>query len=259
MEYSDNKQKHRLPVEAVIFDLGATLIYFDGDWEQIVTLASQELHRSLVSSGLDLEADAFMADFRARMVEYYEEREAEFIEYTTAYILQKLLEERGLVEIEEAVIRTALKAMYTVSQQYWKVEDDAVPMLEELKSKGYLLAIISNAGDDEDVQTLIDNAGIRSYFDFIISSAAAGIRKPNPEIFHTVLSALNVAPSRAVMVGDRLGADILGAHNAGMPAILISRRADTAANRAHAETILPEATIETLSELPGVLEEFIIS
>jgi FMN phosphatase YigB (HAD superfamily) len=56
------------------------------------------------------------------------------------------------------------------------------------------------------------------------------------------------------MVGDTLGADILGAHNAGLLAIWITRRAETPANQAHQDTIQPDVTIDTLSELPDVLE-----
>ena len=55
------------------------------------------------------------------------------------------------------------------------------------------------------------------------------------------------------MVGDSLGADILGARNAGLYSIWVTRRADTAANRAHKDTIQPDAVISTLSELPPLL------
>jgi FMN phosphatase YigB (HAD superfamily) len=99
----------------------------------------------------------------------------------------------------------------------------------------------------------VDKAGLRSYFQVILSSASLGIRKPNPSIFRAVLERLGVSPAQAVMVGDSLGADILGAHNAGMRAIWITRRAATPANRAHEDTIRPDAIISTLSELPALL------
>jgi hypothetical protein len=38
-----------------------------------------------------------------------------------------------------------------------------------------------------------------------------------------------------------------------MPGIWISRRADTPGNRAHLDTIQPEAIISALSELPELL------
>jgi FMN phosphatase YigB (HAD superfamily) len=117
--------------------------------------------------------------------------------------------------------------------------------------------MISNAGDDADVQHLIDRAGLRPYFQVILSSAAQGIRKPNPRIFTTALAALKSTPGQAAMVGDTLGADILGARNAGIYAVWITRRADSPANRAHADTIRPDATIAALSELPGLLDRLV--
>jgi putative hydrolase of the HAD superfamily len=100
----------------------------------------------------------------------------------------------------------------------------------------------------------VDNAGIRGYFDFVLSSAACGIRKPNPSIFEVGLEHWRLVPSEAVMVGDTLGADILGARNAGIYSIWITRRADRPSNRDHAGTILPDDQIETLAELPEKLD-----
>jgi HAD superfamily hydrolase (TIGR01662 family) len=143
--------------------------------------------------------------------------------------------------------------MYTVSQAHWLPETDAHATLQTLREQGYRLGLISNAGDDADVQTLVDKAGLRSYFDTILTSAAMGIRKPNPRIFLAALEHWGYRPSQAAMVGDSLGADILGARNAGLFSVWITRRAETAANHAHGDTIQPDAMISTLSELPEFL------
>jgi FMN phosphatase YigB (HAD superfamily) len=65
---------------------------------------------------------------------------------------------------------------------------------------------------------------------------------------------MNLHPQQVAMVGDTLGADILGAKNAGIYSIWITRRANTPANRAHAETIIPDARISELCELPSLLD-----
>jgi putative hydrolase of the HAD superfamily len=124
-----------------------------------------------------------------------------------------------------------------------------------LNAQGHRLGLISNAGDDADVQTLIDQSNLRGYFDIILTSAALGIRKPNPRIFQTALDHWGIPASRAAMVGDSLGADILGARNAGIYSVWITRRADTPANRSHEDTIRPDAVITTLAELIPLLEE----
>jgi FMN phosphatase YigB (HAD superfamily) len=115
--------------------------------------------------------------------------------------------------------------------------------------------MISNARDDRDVQALVDKAGIRNYFTIIVTSAAQGIRKPNPRIFHTVLDQMGIPPAHAAMVGDTLGADILGAQYAGVYSIWITRRAELPSNRAHQDTIQPDAAISTLVELPALLDK----
>lgn len=242
--------------DAVLFDLGSTLIYFSEKWEAVTQQFHRELINSLISAGIQVNAEQFLQEYDARQESYYNERDTEFIEHTSAYILKSLLADHGYSQIPDDVIRQALKAMYAVSQAYWKIEEDTLSTLETLKNAGYRMAIISNAGDDADVQALIDNAGIRPYFDVVVTSASQGIRKPNPRIFQTVLNMLGVKPERAIMVGDTLGADILGAHNAGMPAIWIARRADKAANRSHEELIIPDATLSTLDELPELLDNW---
>jgi HAD superfamily hydrolase (TIGR01549 family) len=240
--------------ETILFDLGSTLIYFDGNWPEVLAEADHDLIQSLQRSGLQLDEQDFLAEFHSRLEAYFSERDSEFIEYTTAYLLRSLLEERGYSDLPDSILRPAIEARYTVSQAHWHVEDDAIATLSGLRQKGYRLGMISNASDDLDVQVLVDKAGVRSFFEVILSSAALGIRKPNPHIFQTVLQLMNVLPSRAAMVGDMLGADILGARNAGIYSIWNTRRADTAANRAHEDTILPDATITKLSELPPLLE-----
>ncbi|UCH61104.1 MAG: HAD family hydrolase [Anaerolineales bacterium] len=241
------------PFEVVLFDLGSTLIYFDGQWPQVIQNAHSALLQSLVENGIQLEEASFLNSFRQRLEQYFEERDTEFIELTMSYILRTLLAELGFTDIRNEVIQQALAEMYAVSQAHWKAEKDAIPTLQMLQQRGYRLGLISNAADDTDVQTLVDRAGLRAYFDVILTSAAQGIRKPNPQIFYRALKHWEVAPRQAAMVGDTLGADILGAENAGIYSIWITRRADTPGNRAHMDTIRPQAVIDSLSELPDLL------
>ena len=243
------------PFDAILFDLGSTLIYFDGEWPQVFSQANAELIANLKNAGYQIEESRFLQDFRARIDQYYSSRESEFIEYTSEYFLRSVLADWGYTQISGATVRSCLRAMYAVSQAYWKIEVDTLSTLESLRRAGYHLGMISNASDNEDVQTLVDKAGVRDYFDFILVSAALGIRKPNPEIFRLALDHWKIPPSRAVMVGDLLGADILGAKKAGLFSIWITRRADGPANRSHLDTIQPDAQIAALEELPGLLHK----
>lgn len=237
----------------VLFDLGSTLIHFTGDWVQVTAEADQAICRALEEAGVRVDQAAFVRDFRQRLEAHHRQRETEFIEFTTSYILKTTLSEWGYPQASPDLLNRITRAMYAVSQSYWRAEEDAEPTLKDLRELGYRLGLISNAGDDTDVQTLVDNANLRPFFDVILTSAACRIRKPNPRIFELALQSWNAEPERAIMVGDTLGADILGAHNAGLFSVWITRRADTAANRAHADTIQPDATIRALADLPALL------
>jgi 2-haloalkanoic acid dehalogenase type II len=247
-----------LKFKGVLFDLGGTLIYFDGIWPEVMQNATQELLDHLNQQGFELDATVFLDEFRRRLEEYYIQREAEFIEYTTARILRDMLAGLGYNDVTPEMLAPALERLYAVSQSHWKPEADAEPTLKELQQQGYHLAVISNAGDDADVQTLVNNAGLRPYLDFALSSASCGIRKPNPRIFEIAIEHWGLSGDDVVMVGDTLGADILGARNAGIASIWLTRRSDTPANRDHLDTIKPNATIATLSELPELLGKKIV-
>jgi ribonucleotide monophosphatase NagD (HAD superfamily) len=55
------------------------------------------------------------------------------------------------------------------------------------------------------------------------------------------------------MVGDTLGADILGAQNAEVHNIWLDTGADTPGNLAHGDTIQPEFTAHSLGEVPAII------
>jgi HAD superfamily hydrolase (TIGR01549 family) len=237
--------------EVILFDLGNTILYSDAIWDQLIPEMDAALLQSLQTSGYRLDETDFFHQVERRFAEFDAQKSGEFLEFSTAFILRGLLDEMGFSEIPDAVFRKAIRDMYAISQAHWHLEADALPTLKDLRSQGYKMGIISNAGDDQDVQTLIDKAGIRAYFDTILVSAAQGIRKPNPRIFHQALQHWGAAPERAVMIGDTLGADILGAKNAGIYSIWITRR--TPPNQPHQGMIIPDATVDSLSALTGLL------
>jgi HAD superfamily hydrolase (TIGR01662 family) len=240
-------------IDVILFDLGSTLIHFDGYLPDVMAFAYQELAESLLEGGFTINKDAFLSEFLSRLEAYHTERETELIEYTTEQVLRIVLERQGFKDITSDMLRPHLARMYTVTQACWKVEHDTQATLQALKESGYRMGIISNAGDDWDVQVLIDNAGIRPYFEYISTSAVAGIRKPHPKIFKMAFTAMSIRPSQAVMVGDTLGADILGSKNIGMPNVWITRRVNRTILQMQEERVMPDRTITDLSELPGLL------
>lgn len=94
---------------------------------------------------------------------------------------------------------------------------NTIEILEYLKPK-YQLHIITN-GFQETQEKKMRNSGIWEYFDQIINSEMAGVKKPNPYIFELALEKARVNPDMALMIGDNLEADILGAQAVGFHAL----------------------------------------
>lgn len=242
-------------IRGVIFDLGSTLIKFEGEWPEIVEESSQILVGQLERDGYQLDSKPFIEEFIQELQESYQFREQDWVERTTASLLRKVLARFGHEEVTDEVIESAILQFYTLSEARWSPMEGVYDVLDELRVKGMCLGMISNAGDEGNVQRLIDNAKLRPYFRPIYISAALGIRKPNPKLFEMVLENWDLPADQVVMVGDNLGADILGAQNAGVHQIWLTTQADTPSNREHASVILPEATAESLTEVPGLLPQ----
>lgn len=252
MTVLDNNGK---PINIVLFDLGSTLIYFDALWPELMRQSSQELAASLANLGYTINTDQFVNQFIEKLNDYYVERETDLIEYTTAYLLRNLLAEHGYLDMPENHIRHVLQKMYAVSQAHWHCEDDTLTTLATLKSQGYHLGLISNAADDNDVQDLVDQHNLRQFFELILVSAAVGVRKPHPHIFQLALDHWQALPEQAVMVGDTLEADILGANLTEIFSVWISRRARKITRQDLEINLRPDAVISTLAELPGLLAQ----
>jgi len=240
-------------IRGVIFDLGSTLIRFDGEWPEILQESSQDLARQLERDGYHLDGKSFIKDFMEEIQDSYHVRERDWVERTTSSLLRKVLARFGHREVPDEAIEHAIFQFYNVSEAHWSPMEGVYEVLDELRVKGMCLGIISNAGDAGNVQRLIDNAQLRPYFKPIFISAALGIRKPNPKLFEMVLETWDLPADEVVMVGDNLGADILGAQNAGVHQIWLTTQADTASNREHASIIVPEATAENITEVPALL------
>jgi putative hydrolase of the HAD superfamily len=174
------------------------------------------------------------------------------METTYSFVLRDVLKDKGYGNVPEWILRNALDQLFAITQTNWTIEDDTLPTLQKLEDSGYRMGLISNAGDDQDVQQLARQFGIAQYFDFILTSAACSYRKPHRRIFELALSNWYFLPSEAVMVGDNLEADVRGAKSVGLFAVWISRRAGIRPDEQL--PIQPDASISSLAELPAFLD-----
>ena len=100
---------------------------------------------------------------------------------------------------------------------------DTQPVLQVLRQAGYTLGLVSNR--EEPLDACAAHYGIGEFFHFTLSAGQAGCYKPDPRIFYQALAlAGDLAPAEAVYIGDNYFADIVGALNVGMDAILVDPR-----------------------------------
>ena len=98
---------------------------------------------------------------------------------------------------------------------------DARPALEQARSRGERVIVVSNW--DASLPEVLARVGLRDLVDGVVSSAAAGARKPGAAIFARALELAGVGPAQARHVGDSLEEDVAGAAAAGVPGLWLNR------------------------------------
>jgi putative hydrolase of the HAD superfamily len=91
-------------------------------------------------------------------------------------------------------------------------------VLDYLTHKGYELHIITNGFNEVQFIKLTESK-LLPYFKTITTSENAGHNKPDAKIFMHALNAAGASTNESIMIGDNMEADIVGALNAGLPAI----------------------------------------
>jgi HAD superfamily hydrolase (TIGR01549 family) len=242
-------------LKVLLFDLGFTLINFDGNFNKALQVSYGVLTDALLKMGCQVDKEKFSAKFTETISDYYRSRDTNLIEKPIEETLRKTLAYFSIDHLTESDLQRAVEAMYHYTESLWKIEPDAHQVLERLKELGYRMAVISNASNTPDLNRLIDNNGLRKYFEIVVISAEEGIRKPDPRIFVNTINKLGVKPENVVMIGDTLNADILGAQKAGIRSVWITRRADRPENKGVDEKIKPDYVVPDLASLIDVIEQ----
>jgi putative hydrolase of the HAD superfamily len=135
-------------------------------------------------------------------------------------------------------------------------------VLRDLKSRGFLLGMISNTGrtPGSALREVLHRLGIAAASDAMVFSNEHGHCKPVPSIFEELRASLDVSFGEMLFVGDNLYVDVHGAQRCGMRAVHFDppiRGTAVAPPFEHDLTIVPDATIRHLSELPGAVDSLI--
>lgn len=126
--------------------------------------------------------------------------------------------------------------------------DGALEVLEILKDN-YDLYIVSN-GTATVQEKRIKSADISKYFKEIFISQQIGYNKPRLEFFEECFKHIpNFTKDETIIVGDSLSSDIKGGINAGIHTCWFNLRKNPSL-----VDIVPEYTIDKISELPNLLK-----
>jgi HAD superfamily hydrolase (TIGR01549 family) len=246
-------------IQGVIFDLGHTLMHLGDTWARVFEQGVSDLAALFVSKGLDLDGQAFGRALLDRRAEGFVRARETMREVTAEDSMRWTFGRFGWPDPDPVLVRAAIDAFFAYERTRWSVDPESHAVLQQLAGQGLRLGLFSNATDDRLIQQLVDDLGLRPWLDPALSSAGTGLRKPDPEAFLPLLTAWSLPAGSVVMVGDTLEADILGGQRAGMRTVWYRSREDArqeefdSSRPTRTEPILPDATIDRLGELPGVL------
>jgi putative hydrolase of the HAD superfamily len=252
----------RPKIEAVIFDLGHTLMHLDGTWPEVFERGVADLAAFVERQRLGLDGLLFaQALLQSREDGFAQAKETQR-EVQAERTMRRVYASFGLPDPDPALVRGSIDAFFAYEKSRWYADPEAIPVLQELAGRGMRLGLFSNATDDLFIQGQVDRLGFRPWLDPALTSAGTGIRKPDPTAFAPILAAWALPASAVVMVGDTLEADILGAQRAGMYSVWFPSRDDANQEDSGPDdgtsrrgTIQPDATIRCLDELPTLLRE----
>lgn len=103
----------------------------------------------------------------------------------------------------------------------WRLYDDVLNVLRDLKARGFHLGIISNW--DSRLPSLLDQMEISQYFKTVVVSALVGYEKPHPAIFEIALQRSGLDCAEVIYIGDDPVLDYQAARTAGMRAFHLDR------------------------------------
>lgn len=138
-------------------------------------------------------------------------------------LLEQFMKYAGMSEEEGRQAVVYYRERYSVTGIFENRVYDGVPnMLEELRRKGYLLAV-SSSKPEYFVTKVLDHFGLTGYFDEIVGSEMNGKRTGKAEVIEETLRRLQLSDHReqVIMVGDKEH-DVFGARKCGLECIAVS-------------------------------------
>ena len=206
----------RVPLRAIFFDAGNTLIRID-----YAAVAS-----ALAAHGVRCAPDALMrAEWRARVrldADVFAAGEVASTEARTTHsrYLAYTLEGVGVTDPGLIDAMDAWRRGYNQPLGLWTApEPNAAPALALAREAGLSTAVISNSNGT--IKQILERLELLPLVNFVLDSGEEGVEKPDPEIFRRAVARAGVAAGEAAYIGDLYSIDVLGAKRAGLQAVLL--------------------------------------
>ncbi len=196
-----------MKISAVIFDLDNTLM----DRDHTFRAFSQKFVADYLGHVDEQKARDIVGYMRITDADGYREKQGFF---------EELVERLPWLERPNA---DQLFAYY--KEHYMKearLMNHALEAIHACQAQGYKLGILTN-GHHEIQYGKVEHLELESYFDVILTSGEAGIKKPDPKIYEMILEKLGTTGEETVFVGDHPTNDIWGASQSGMRGIFLRR------------------------------------
>lgn len=156
-------------------------------------------------------------DMVSEMVAEHEQRMSQE-RYVEAYDWDDILVSRcNALCIEKKIDIESLVRKHSVMPKVNLLEDGIPQILEEIKKRGFSLAVVTN-GFYKFQAPVMEALGLLDYFDEIVTPERAGAGKPDPAILQKLQGEV------IAHVGDRLDHDIQLANRSHVTSILIERK-----------------------------------
>lgn len=198
------------PIKAVTFDVGGTLI---APWPSVGHIyAEVAAGHGYAGVSAELLNQRFGAAWKSfTNFEHSRAQWAALVDATFTGVIDALPSRTFFDELYERFAEPAA----------WRIFDDVLPTLDDLRSRGFKLAVISNW--DERLRPLLRRLNLYDYFQTVVISCEVGSCKPMFAIFDRAARQLAETPAAVLHVGDSLEMDVQGARTAGFTGVWLDR------------------------------------
>ena len=242
-------------VKGIIFDINGTLTDIRTDeWHDDVYRVTSNL---LSYQGILLGSKAVKDLYFKIMKEQCAASGERYPEFDAVGIFREIIKRhstdftRGLPPEKLEQLPRLLAETYRAAsrfklQLYSGVEDT----IRQLHSK-YHLAVLSDGQSAYAIPEL-NAVGLSGYFDPILISGDFGYRKPDERLFTAALTAMKMAPSEVLFVGNDMYRDVYGAQKLGMKTVFFKSNQGTQEK----EGVKPDYIIYKFPELLNAIRFF---